>query len=381
MPKVIDLVREYGPAYLEQYGERMPGNHRKVIRAMLTCRTGDAGFAVYGCDDCSDRRMIFLGCGNRHCPNCQQDKTRQWLDRAMNKVLPGQHFMVTFTVPEELRRFFRSNQKLSYDTLFDASADALKGALANGKHCGAQHAGFFGVLHTWSRQLEYHPHVHYVVPGGGLDPVTGLWKPTAEGFLVPARTLSILVKAKFKDAMRDAGVLKQIPAKVWKRAWVVDVQAVGGNVEGVVKYLAPYVFRVAISDSRIVKNQNGLVTISYQPSGSKETKYLTMRGFEFVRRFLQHVLPKGFMKIRYYGFMSSACTIPRDEIAAMIALADSDSPVLVPELPEAPPPKPAKPLLCPCCGKQQRLLSVWINDRCVYKAPRPSKPPLKEKIE
>jgi hypothetical protein len=358
----------------------MPANHRQTLQAMLACRTGDAGIAVYGCDDCPDRRVVPLGCGNRHCPNCQHDKSQQWLHRAMNKVLPGPHFMVTFTVPEELRRFFRSNQRLCYGALFNASSGALKGALANAKHCGAEHAGFFGVLHTWSRQMEYHPHLHYVVPGGGLDPDTGLWQPTAPNFLVPARTLSKLAKAKFKDAMRQAGALDQIPDRVWRRDWVVDVQAVGNNVEGVVKYLAPYVFRVAVSDSRIVADDNGLITVSYQPSGSKETRHLNLRAFEFLRRFLLHVLPKGFMKIRYYGFMSSACRIPRDEIAAMIALADSDSPVLAPKLPESPPANTREPMTCPCCGKEQRLLSVWINDRCVFKT-RPLNQPLKEKVE
>lgn len=369
MPKIAEIFRRYAPAYLDAYAERIPHEHRKVIDAMLKCRTSEAGVAVYGCEHCPDRRIVCLGCGNRHCPNCQQDKSRQWLERSMKKVLPGPHFMVTFTVPEEIRRFFRSNQRIAYDALFAASSEALKGALANEKHCGSDHAGFFGVLHTWTRQLEYHPHIHYVVPGGGLDRDSGLWQATNPGFLVPARTLSKLVKAKFKERMKDAGQLLGIPPRVWRRDWVVDVQAVGHNIEGVVKYLAPYVFRVAISDSRIVSDDNGLITFSYCPSGSKATKLLTLRAFEFIRRFLQHVLPTGFMKIRYYGFMSPAARIPREEIATMIQLADSDSPVLVPNLPKPPPAPELKPMLCPCCGQTQRLLQIWKNDRLVHRAP------------
>ena len=317
MYKIADIFRHYAPAYIQQFDNTIPAEHRKVIHAIINCRTSESGVAVFGCRDCPEKKIVYLGCGNRNCPNCQQDKSKQWLNRAINNVLPGPHFMITFTVPSELRRFFRGNQKETYSALFRASSNALKDAMANSKYCGADLPGFFGVLHTWTRQLEYHPHIHYVVPGGGLDRETGMWKNSQADYCVPQRVLSALVKAKFRDLMMQAGLLNRIPKHVWRRDWLVDAQAVGNNTEGVLKYLAPYVFRVAISDSRIVSVHNDLVTFKYTPSGTKRTKLITLHAMEFIRRFLQHTLPTGFMKIRYYGFMSPGCPISNTEVAAM----------------------------------------------------------------
>ena len=369
MHKISDIFRQYAPAYIQQFGNRIPAEHRKVIEAIVNCRTPNSGVAVFGCDNCPDKKLVYPGCGNRHCPNCQQDKSRQWLNRALNNILPGPHFMISFTVPSELRRLFRSNQKATYSALFNASSDALKDAIANAKYCGADLPGFFGVLHTWTRQLEYHPHIHYVVPGGGLDRQTGLWKNSHADYCVPERVLSALVKAKFRELMAQAGLLKQIPNHVWRRSWVVDAQAVGNNTEGVLKYLAPYVFRVAISDSRIIAVQNDCVTFKYTPSGTKKIKLITLHAMEFMRRFLQHVLPTGFMKIRYYGFMSPGCPVSNAEVAAMVQLANTESPVIYPPDPPAlvtPPP----PVPCPCCGKPMQLRQIWKNDRLVYEKPK-----------
>jgi len=366
--KIADIFRDYGPAYIEQFGERMPTEHGKVIDAIIHCRTPQAGVAVFGCKTCPDKQLVYLGCGNRHCPNCQQDKSQQWLNRAQRNVLPGPHFMVTFTVPEQLRRVFRSNQKAAYAAMFKASSEALKAGLANRKFCGADQAGFFGVLHTWTRQIEYHPHIHYVVPGGGLDRKTGLWRATRyEDYCVHWQILSTLFKAKLRDALEATGLLEQIPASVWKRDWRIDTQAVGSNTEGILKYLAPYTFRVAISDSRIVSVKDDKVTFTYKPSGSDETKLCTLRVFEFIRRFLQHVLPRRFMKIRYYGFMSPGCPIPHADVAAMVQLANAESPILT--VPDPPPPQPpAPPVECPCCGAAMQLRQIWKRQRLVYDA-------------
>ncbi len=370
MYKIADIFRHYAPAYLQKFGDAIPSEHRKVIHAIVNCRTPNSGVAVFGCKYCCDKKFVFLGCGNRHCPNCQQDKSQQWLSRAMNNVLPGPHFMISFTVPAELRRFFRSNRKATYNALFRASSDALKDAIANPKYCGADLPGFFGVLHTWTRQLEYHPHIHYVVPGGGLDHDTGLWKNSQADYCVPQRVLSSLVKAKFRDLMMQAGLLNQIPKHVWRRTWVVDAQAVGNNTEGVLRYLAPYVFRVAISDSRIVSVHNDLVTFKYTPSGTKDTKLLTLHASEFIRRFLQHVLPTGFMKIRYYGFMSPGCPVSNTQVAAMVQLANSQSPVFTP--PQVPPSISQRPSFkCPSCGKEMQLQQIWKNNRQVYTSTNP----------
>jgi len=367
MSAIAKIFRRYAPAYLDEYADRIPAEHRKVIRSILECRTPASGVAVYGCSDCSERRIAYLGCGNRHCPNCQHDKSRQWLDRAVSQVLPGPHYFVTFTVPMELRRFVRSNQRLAYSALFKASSEALKRALANKKYCGADHPGFFGVLHTWTRQLEFHPHVHFVIPGGGLDRGSGLWKPTGSSYLVPETVLSALFKRFFREAIRAAGLYDKVPTCVWSKKWVVDVEAVGSNTEGVLKYLAPYVFRVAISDSRIVSDEDGVITVKYSPSGSKEVKHLQLRAFEFIRRFLQHVLPTGFMKIRYYGFMSPASSQTREKVAAMVCLANAESPVLVPPPPPALQPRSTPSShLCSCCQKPLLLQQIWKKDRLIY---------------
>ena len=192
-----------------------------------------------------------------------------------------------------------------------------------------------------------------------------LWMPTRDNHCVPKRVLSVLFKAKFRDLMKQAGFTNRIPKKAWKCNWVVDAQAVGDNTEGVLKYLAPYVFRVAISDSRIVSLQNDQVTFRYTPSGTRETKLITLDAMEFIRRFLQHVLPTGLMKIRYYGFMSSGCPVSLSELAAMVQLANTESPVIKPPEPPAPLP-PMPPFSCSCCGKPMQLREIWKNGRLIY---------------
>jgi hypothetical protein len=191
--------------------------------------------------------------------------------------------------------------------------------MANPKYVGAAQAGFFGVLHTWGRTLEYHPHVHCVVPGGGLSGDGTEWLPSHSHFLVPVHALSALFGAKFRDALDRAGVLAQIDPAVWNRDWVVHSQAVGDG-RASLKYLAPYVFRVAISDARIVSCDDGKVTFSYRKSGSNRWRKMTVDGSEFVRRFLQHVLPAGFQKVRHYGFLSPNSRLSLDLVRWLIAL-------------------------------------------------------------
>jgi len=369
MISIADIFQKYVLRYIGQFGETMPKQQRKALDDIVNCRTPEAGVAVFTCEKCAGREVVYLGCGNRHCPNCQHDKSRQWLERALGKVLAGVYFMVTFTVPAQLRRFLRSNQKAGFGAMFKASADTLKGVIGNKKYCGADLSGFFGVLHTWSRLIEYHPHIHYVVPGGGLDRQSGLWKLVKDDdYLAPVRTLSRLFKAKFRDEMRRLGLFDQIPDSVWRKDWNVNVQPVGRNTEGVLKYLASYVFRVAISDSRIVRLLNDRVTFTYTPSGTDRTETATLDVLEFMRRFLQHVLPSGFMKVRYYGFMGAGCRIPHEQVAAMAQLADSETPLLTPPKPEKQ--EPAPPPACSRCGGRLFLSHVWKDGRIVL-APDP----------
>jgi len=320
MGTIADIFREHGPEYLDTYQESIPALHRKVMGAIIGCRTEVCGVTVYSCKQCNTSTVVFRSCGNRHCPTCQNHKTRQWLEKQLNRELPGHHFMVTFTVPKQLRLFIRSHQRTAYSALFAASSAALKKLSADEKFVGGNCPGFFGVLHTWGRQLDYHPHIHYIVPGGAFDKESGNWHSSRVDFYVPVPALSKIFRAKFRDEMKKAGLFDQIDPIVWTIDWNVNCQAVGSS-EGSLKYLAPYVFKVAITDSRIVKVENRQVFFRYKKQKSSRWRTMTLEVMEFIRRYLQHVLPTGFMKIRYYGFMGSGSSLTLDDIRAVIELS------------------------------------------------------------
>jgi hypothetical protein len=303
MPRVADVVRRYGGEYLERFGARMPTEHKKVLRAIAACRTGELGTVLYGCQSCGQTHAMGRSCGNRHCPTCQQDKTKAWLQKQIDRLLPCPYFLVTFTLPAELRELARSHQRVVYSALFEASSQALRTLAADPRFVGTDRIGFFGVLHTWGRTLEYHPHVHYVVPGGGLSGDGARWLPSRADFFVPVKALSILFRAKFRDALKREGLLDRADPAVWSRDWVVHSQAAGDGGASL-RYLAPYVFRVAIGDHRIASCDGGEVTFTYRRVGSNRPRKMSLDAMEFLRRFLQHVLPAGFQKVRHYGFQS-----------------------------------------------------------------------------
>jgi len=352
MPTVADVVRRYGPEYLKRFDPSIPPQHRKVLDILTACRTGELGTVVFACSTCEHRHKIGRSCGNRHCPTCQQDKARAWHDKQKARLLACPYFLLTFTVPAQLRRFIRSHQRLGYDTLFDASSDAIKLLAADPKFLGTSRAGFFGHLHTWGRTLEYHPHIHYVVPGGGLSEDGSQWLPSRADFFVPVKALSKIFRAKFRDAIKQAGLLEQIDPAVWNVDWVVHSQPAGDG-HATVNYLTPYVFRVAISDHRIRSLDDGQVTFSYRKTGSRRWRNMTLQAHEFLRRFLQHVLPHGFQKIRYYGFASSNAKHSFEAIRWLVSLHAATPFVLQaePSQPTTPP-----PLLCHHCGGHLNLL-------------------------
>jgi hypothetical protein len=209
MTTINEIFQSFGPEYLQRYSQIMPKTHRKAIDAIIGCRTEACGLALYECEKCGQLHRVYRSCGNRHCPTCQHHKTRQWLEKRIKRQLPGHHFLLTFTVPENLRRFIRKNQRAAYSALFKASSEAMK-KLAQDEHfIGGDIPGFFGILHTWGRTLEYHPHIHYIVPGGALSTSDGLWHPSRIDFYLPVRALSIIFKAKFRDEMKEAGLFDQ----------------------------------------------------------------------------------------------------------------------------------------------------------------------------
>jgi hypothetical protein len=267
--------------------------------------------------------------------------------------------MVTFTLPEALRRLARSHQKVMYDLLFRCSAAALQELAQDPRFVGGQ-IGMVGVLQTWARDLSYHPHVHFLVPGGGVTDAEQ-WQRARNGFLVHVKPLSKLFRGKFRAALEKTSLCQQTPAQVWQQEWVVHCQAVGSG-EAALKYLAPYIFRVAISNNRIVKVENEQVTFRYFDNKGKG-RYCTLPVMEFMRRFLQHVLPKGFKKVRYYGLFSPAKRELLSRVrfrlliqAATLAAAsdetgEQDSLLL-----------PPGSLPCPTCGRpMRRLLKLRPN--------------------
>jgi hypothetical protein len=348
MIEIADIFRLHGPQYLAKFGHRILPSHRRVMREIMRCRTEALGGQLYLCDHCTTFHYSFHSCKNRHCPKCQNDQAELWLKKQESFLLPIQHFMVTFTIPEELRSVARSNQRLIYDLLFRASADALLELAADPRFVGGK-IGMVGVLHTWTRDLLYHPHVHYIATGRGLSP-DGQWLKSRRDFLVHVRPLSILFRAKFRDLLARTDLFQSIPAEVWDKDWVVHCQPVGSG-HAAFKYLAPYIFRVAIGNKRIIKLENGFVTFSYKESATDRIKFATVSAEEFIRRFLQHVLPDHFVKVRYYGLLSPSNrrliaqarkTLRAGNAARYNFSSDSTA--------------KSQPVVCPACGSALKLI-------------------------
>jgi hypothetical protein len=303
MLEVADIFRLHGPAYREKFGDRMLPSHRRAMQDIETCRTESLGGQVYFCKQCQAQRYSYHSCKSRHCPKCQNEQANDWLARQQNLLLPTHHFLVTFTLPAELRALARSQQKTIYNLLFRAAAAALQQLAQDPRFVGGQ-LGMVGVLHTWTRQLLYHPHVHYLVTGGGLTDV-GRWRSSRQDFLVPVKALSPIFRAKFREALKQTELFTQLPAQLWQKPWVVHSEPVGSGQQAF-QYLAPYIFRVAISNNRLRSLERGTVTFSYKESATDQLKLCTLTAPEFIRRFLQHVLPPRFIKVRYYGLLSPA---------------------------------------------------------------------------
>ena len=355
MPTVADVLRRYGDEYLERFGARMPAEHRQVLQAIQACRTGELGTVHYACETCGRTHVMGRSCGNRHCPTCQQHKTKTWLEKQLARLLPCPYFLLTFTLPAELRDLTRQHQRVVYDALFAASSQAIRELAADEKFIGSPRCGFFGVLHTWGRALDYHPHVHYVVPGGAVNAAGDEWLPSGAAFFLPVAALSILFRAKFRDLLEQAGLRIHIDPAVWRRDWVVHSQAVGDG-RASLSYLAPYVFRVAISDRRIIACDHGRVTFSYRKSGTSHWRTMTVDALEFIRRFLQHVLPRGFQKIRHYGFLGANSALSVEAVRWLVTVQNGALYQLLALVTatQAPAPVPR----CAACGGPLRIVAI-----------------------
>lgn len=357
MTTMRDIFQAFAKESLERF-PHLPLSHRKTLSAIQQCQSGYYGHSLYQCQGCGGQHRVNHSCGNRHCPQCQHHQTQQWLQHHLDKQLPGPHFLITFTVPETLRPFIRSHQRRAYQALFQASSTALKRLAKDARFIGTDLPGFTGVLHTWGRQLQYHPHIHYIVPGGGLSKDRSKWLPSRVNFFVPVKALSPIYRALFKDNMRQAGLLARIDPQVWKTNWNVHSQA-NPNGATAFQYLAPYVFRVAISNRRIVSLKERTVTFTYRKPGSARPRTTSLDAMEFLRRFLQHVLPDGFMKVRHFGFVHASCAVSTDTLRPMVLQAH---PSASPPIPIVHPQPPV--VSCPICGKPMRvMMRLWTSNR------------------
>ena len=354
---VADALRRFAPEYIATYGKRMPPHHRKVLGLITRCKTGALGDFVYRCQSCQARHWVGRSCGNRHCPNCQKEKTQFWLARQTGKLLPVQHFVVTFTVPSELRSLLRAHPEVGYNAIFAAGSATIRTLLKKPKNLGSQKLGFFGVLHTWGRNLkDYHPHVHFVVPGGGVTDDGARWLQVNRDQLFHPRPAKLLYKKLFVAAMREAGLYAKLPPGVLKFDWVVNIKPVG-NGEAVLKYLAPYVYRIAICDNRIVSVDDDGVRYQVKPSGKQAYQTRRLEGQAFVRAFAQHILPPGFQKVRYYGFMSPNSKLQLATARWLVSLWKGWTYYLATRMPRTEPTK-RKPPPCKRCGGQLTLTSI-----------------------
>jgi hypothetical protein len=360
MVTVADCLRQHGEAFLRS-SESTPLQVRKVLSAITRCRTGDLGSIVYRCDGCGRDHWVGRSCGNRHCPSCQHEKTQDWLQKQTDRLLPVHHFLVTFTVPQEVHDVIRAQRKIGFDAIFAAGAKTLRARTARSRYLKDGELGFFGVLHTWGRDLrQFHPHVHFVVPGGTISKDGTKWLSTPTNFLFYHGTVIEEYRKFFRQEMQREGLLDQIPAAVWQQKWVVDIKPVG-NGQAVLKYLAPYVHRIAISDMRIVECDEQSVTYRWTPSKTKTSKTRKVTGEQFVQSFVQHVLPQQFQKVRHYGWMSSNSRFDIEKIRWLVWLWLGwtywlGSGMIVPDK------RKPEPLRCEHCGGHLQLLAIIATD-------------------
>ena len=356
MITVADIFRRYGSAYRTKFGEHMPPTQRATMAAIEQCRTEALGGHVYTCPSCATTRYSYHSCRNRHCPSCQQNAAQTWLAQQQRLLLPVPYFLVTFTLPATLRPLARQQQRRIYTLFFRASAAALQQLAQDPRFLGGQ-IGMLGVLQTWTRDLRYHPHIHYLVPAGGLAPGDATWLPAKGRFLVHVKPLAKLVCGKVRAALRQWGLERAVPSTTWHTPVVVECRPVGSG-QAALKYLAPYIFRVALSNNRIVRVANDQVTFRYRVGVTKQTTTCTLPAEAFIGRFLQHVVPKGFVKVRYFGLFSPGKRRLLAHVRALLAMAEAGDPAPAPSAAV----EPDMPVVvrCPACGTRMECTQVLM---------------------
>jgi len=357
MTTIRALFTAFAPESLAR-SPHLPTSPRKVISALPHCRSGHYGHSLYECASWGGHHRVQHACGNRHCPQCQQPKTQQWLHHHLEQQLPGPHFLLTFTVPETLSPFIRSHQRIAYHAMCTAAALALKRLAKDARCIGTALPGFTGVRHTWGRQLQYHPHIHSIVPGGGLSEDRTTWRPSRAHFCVPVKALAPLYRARCKEAMQPAGLLELIDPQVWTIPWNVHSQA-DHHGHSAFTYRAPSVCKVALANHRLVSPTDRTVTCTYRQAGRARPRTPQLDAIELIRRFLQHVVPDGLQKVRHVGLRHASCPVPCVTIRRMIVQAPPGA-----DPPPRRPPPPPRAARCPPCGMPMRVvMRLWTSSR------------------
>lgn len=379
MLEVADIVRRHGAEYRQKFDQRLLPRHLRALADIEACRTAAFGGQVFSCDHCDRKVYAYHPCKNRHCPKCHGEKTRRWLETQRARLLLDCPFyLLTFTLPAELRAVARAHPAVVYRLLMQTAAAAILKLARDSRFLGVATPGLLAVLHTWTRAMLFHPHVHLLVTAGGLSDDGSAWiKPRYPRFLLPERALSKIFRGKFRHRLKKAGLFALVPNAAWEHeSWVVDCKPAGSG-EKVLAYLGRYLFRVAIANSRLDSlTDDGTVRFRYRDNRSRELKIATVSAEEFLGRFLQHVLPERFFKVHYSGLFSSSARRRLDIARAL--LAQNQTPADAPQstLAELPGSQIADPsaehrLRCPHC-KVGHLVLVEVIAR--PKRPR-GKPP------
>ena len=296
--QIKSIIEQYKSALIKKQGEKLLPSQWQAMQSMQRCRTPQSGELYVQCKDCDRAHWAPLSCGHRHCPACQNHEVNQWLDRQKQKLLPVDYYMATFTLPAQLRTLAWKKQKMMYTIFFSTVISTLKDFGLNPDKLDAD-IGLTAVLHTHNRRLDYHPHIHVVIPGGGINKRRNQWKKIKGKYLFNAFSLATVFRARFLTALNESGLSrpKNIPKK-----WVANVRHVGKGISAL-KYLSRYLYRGVISEKNIISNINGEVTFRYTNSTTKKTEYRTLKGEDFLYLILKHVLPRGFRRVRDYGFL------------------------------------------------------------------------------
>ena len=350
--ELAEVVRRHG----HRLGDDLSGEQRRILRAIASCRTAALGGHVQACDHCRHQRVAYNSCRNRHCPRCQASACAKWMDDRAAELLPVEYFHVVFTLPDTFNALALGNRRVVYGVLFQAVARTLLEVAADPRRLGAR-IGFIGILHTWGQNLSLHPHVHCVVPGGGLSP-DGKWLPCRPGFFLPVRVLSRVFRGKFIDGLKraraggrligaenDPAFDRLLDASV-KHDRVVYAKPPFGGPEQVLKYLARYTHRIAISNRRLVSTADRTVTFNWKDyAHPNRPRTTTLDGAEFLRRFLLHAVPTGFMRIRHFGLLANRGRATNLTTCRRL-LTTPPSPV-IPLVTDATP----QAACCPACGR------------------------------